>query len=117
MVVSEIITTKKISLFNNLNLDNCFLEFTPTKTSGCDTLLYITNHLLYKFRNNLNIYEKNVLESTLIEIVKSKKSNTSVRVIYRHTATDLTDFNSNCLNRLLDNTSKNTYLETLMLTS
>ena len=72
MVVSEIITTKKISLFNNLNLDNCFLEFTPTKTSGCDTLLYITNHLLYKFRNNLNIYEKNVLESTLIEIVKPK---------------------------------------------
>ena len=117
MVVSETITTKKISLFNNLNLDNCFLEFTPTKTSGCDTLLYITNHLLYKFRNNLNIYEKNVLESTLIEIVKPKKSNTSVRVIYRHTATDLTDFNSNCLNRLLDNTSKNTYLETLMLTS
>ena len=60
------------------------------------------------------------LESTFIEIVNPRKSNIIVGVIYRHPSMDLTDFNCNYLNKLLENISKNknlfSYLEILMLT-
>ena len=50
-------------------------EFTATETTAGGTLLYIINRLSYKCRNDLNIYNKHVLESTFIETVNPKKSN------------------------------------------
>ena len=47
-----------------------------------------------------NIYKKNELESTFIEINNPKKSNIIVGVIYRNSFMDLTDFNCNYLNKL-----------------
>ena len=87
-----------------MNFNNYSFEFTETSAGG--TLLYIANHLSYKCRNDLNIYKKNELESTFIEIVNPKKSNIIVGVIYRHPSMDFTDFNCNYLNKLLENTSK-----------
>lgn len=46
--VSETIITKKVSLSNNLNLNNFFYEFTPMETSAGGTLLCIVNHISYK---------------------------------------------------------------------
>ena len=89
-----------------MNLNHYSFELTPTETSAGGTLLYIANHLSYKCCNNLNIYKKNELESTFIEIVNPKKSNIIVGVIYRHLYMDLADFNSNYLNKLLENISK-----------
>ena len=60
------------SLLNNLNLNNYSFEFTPTDTYAVGTLLYIANHLSYKYCSDLNIYKKNEQESTFIEIVNSK---------------------------------------------
>ena len=97
---------KQASLLNNLNLNNYSYEFTPTETTAGGTLLYIANHLSYKCRNDLNIYKKNESESTFIEIINPKKLNFIVGVIYRHPSMDLTDFNSNYLNKLLQNISK-----------
>ena len=88
-----------------MNLNNYSFEFTPTETSAGGTLLYIASHLSYKCRNDLNIYKKNELESTFIEIVNPKKSNIIVGVIYRHPSMDLTDFSCNYLNQLLENIS------------
>ena len=63
-----------------------------------------------------------MLESnwTLILLeLSTKKSSIIVGVIYRHSSMDLTDFNCNDLNKLLENISKEQnlffYLETLML--
>ena len=106
IAVSETRITKQIFLLNNLNLNHYSFEFTPTETSAGGTLLYIANHLSYKCRNDLNIYKKNELESTFIEIANSKTSNIIVGVIYRHPYMDLADFNSNYLNKLLENISK-----------
>ena len=89
-----------------MNLKYYFFEFTPSETYAGGTLLYIANHLSYKCQNDLNIYKKNELESTFIEIVNPKKSNIIVGVIYRHPSMDLTDFNCNYLNKLLENISK-----------
>ena len=106
LAVSKIRITRNVSLLNNLNLNNYSFEFTPTETCAGGTLLYIANHLSYKCRNGLNIYKKNELESTFIETVNPKKSNIIVGVIYRHPSMDLTDFNCNYLNKLLENISK-----------
>ena len=75
IAISETRITKQVSLLNNLNLNNYTFEFTPTETSAGGTFLYIANHLSYKCRSGLNIYKKNELESTFIEIVNPKKSN------------------------------------------
>ena len=89
-----------------MNLNNYSFEFTPAETSAGHTILYIANHLSYKCCNDLNIYKKNELESTFIEIVNPKKSNILVGVIYRYPSMDLADFNGNYLNKLLENISK-----------
>ena len=95
IAISETRITKQVSLLNNLNLNNYSFEFTPT-----EPLLYIANHLSYKCCNDLNIYKKNELESTFIEIVNLKKTN------ILDPSMDLADFNCNYLNKLLENISK-----------
>ena len=106
IAISETRITKQVSLLNNLNLNNYSFEFTLTESSAGGTLLYIANHLTYKYHNDLNIYKKNELESTFIEIVNPKKSNILVGVIYRHPSMDLANFNCNYLNKLLENIYK-----------
>ena len=56
IAISETRIRKQVSLLNNLNLNNYSFDFTPTETSAGGTLLYIANHLSYKFHNDLNIY-------------------------------------------------------------
>ena len=103
IAISETRITKQVSLLHNLNLNNYSFEFTPTETSSGGTLLYTANHLSYKCYNGLNIYKKNELESTFIEIVNPTKTNIIVGIIYRHPSMD---FNCNYLNKLLENISK-----------
>ena len=81
IAVSETRITRNVSLLNNLNLNNYSFEFTPTETCAGGTLLYIANHLSYKCRNDLNIYKKNALESTFIEIINPKKSSIIVLLL------------------------------------
>ena len=76
------------------------------ETFAGGTLVNIANCNSHQCSNDLNIYKKNELESTFIEIVISKKNQILLRVIYRHPSMDLTDFNSNYLNKLLKNISK-----------
>ena len=87
-----------------MNPNNYSSEFTPAETSAGGNLLYNANHLSYKCCNDLNIYKKNEPESTFIETVNPKKN--IVGVIYRHPSMDVTDFNSNYLNKLLEKISK-----------
>ena len=91
---------------SNINLNNYSFEFTPTESTAGGTLLYIANHLSYKSRNDLNLYKANQLESTFIEIINSKKSNIIVGCLYKHPVMDVTDFNKNYLNPLLEKISR-----------
>ena len=110
----------KIFLTSNLSLNNYSLELTPTETSAGGTLLYITNHLSYKPRNDLNIYTKSELESTFIEVINPQKSNIIIGSLYRHPSIDLDGFNKIFLNIFLRRSLKNKnhffYWVTLMLT-
>ena len=92
IAITETRITKSVSITNNLNIKNYFIEFTPAESSAGGTLLYIANHLSYKPCHDLNIYKKNELKSTFIENMKPKKSSIIVGTIYKHPSMDLTDF-------------------------
>ena len=100
IAITETRITKNISVTQNIELSNYSFEHTLTESSAGGTLLYIANHLSYKTRSDLNIYKKNELESTFVEIINPKKSNIIVGTIYRHPKMDVTEFN-NILNNLL----------------
>ena len=106
VAVSETRITKKAALISNLNLQNYSFEFTPTESNAGGTLLYIPNHLSYNPRTDLNLNIANQLESTFIEIINSGKSNIIVNCLYKHPSMDVSDFNKNYLNTLLDKLSK-----------
>ena len=106
MAITETRITKTVSITNNLNIKSYCTEFILTESSAGGTLLYISNHLSYKSRQDLNIHKKNELEFTFIEIMNTKKSNIIVGTICKHLLMDLTDFNSNYLNSFLKKVSK-----------
>ena len=81
-------------------------ESCPTESSAGGTLLYISNHLSYKPRNDLCIYNSTELQSTFIEILNTKKTNVIVGCIYRHLQMDLNEFNDCYVNNLLNKLSK-----------
>ena len=106
IAITETRIRKDISITSNLSLNNYSLELTPTESSAGGTLLYFANHLSYKPRNDLNIFKKSELESTLLEVINPQKSNIIIGSIYRHPSTGLDDFNKNILNRLLEKVFK-----------
>ena len=72
------------------------------------THYFFTPSLSFIFRRVYTFIHllKSELESTFAEIINTKMSNIVVGVIYRHPFMDVTDFNQNYLNRLLDKISK-----------
>ena len=106
VTVSETRITQKTSLTSNINLQNYYLQFTPTESNAGGALLYIAKHLSYKPRTDLNLRTANQLESTFIEIINSRKSNIIVGCLYKHPSMDVSEFNKNYLNTLLDELSK-----------
>ena len=86
-------------------MQNYSFEFMPTEPNAGGTLLYIANHLSNKPRTDLNLNLANQLESTFVEIINSRKSNIVGR-LYKHPSMDISDFNKNYLNTLLDKLSK-----------
>ena len=94
-IISETRITKHVSLSNHLSLNNYSFEFTPTETSAGGTLLYIANHLSYKCRNDLNIYQK--MNFSLLFV------NPKIQILLwesdRRPSIDLTDFNCNYLKK------------------
>ena len=57
----------------NIFLPNYVYEHTPTETRKGGTIWYIEKNITQKLRNDLNIYEKKMLESTFTEISKKEK--------------------------------------------
>ena len=77
-----------------------------TESAAGGTLLYISNHLSYKPRNDLCIYKSTELLSKFIKILNPKKTNVIAFCIYRHPQMDLNEFNGYYINNILDKLSK-----------
>ena len=104
--ISESRIKKDKSLINSINLKGYSYESCPTESAAGGTLLYISNNLSYKPRNDLCIYKSTELESTFIEILNPKKTNVIVGCIYHHPHMDLNEFIDYYVNNLLDQLSK-----------
>ena len=98
--VSETRIQKSVGCSSNINIDNYSFEETPTESSAGGTGLYVSNSLVYKRRPDLELYKKNQLESTFIEIICDGSSNIIVSCIYRHPCMPLTEFNEDFLQPL-----------------
>ena len=72
--ISESRIKKDKSPINSINLKGYSHESCPTESAAGGTLLYISNNLSYKPRNDLCIYKSTELESTFIEILAPKKT-------------------------------------------
>ena len=70
---------------SNINIDNYIYEYTPTKSSKEGPLLYIDKSLNCKLRKDLNLNKPKEIGSTFIEIIETKKRNTVIGSIYKHT--------------------------------
>ena len=57
----------------NISHPNYVYEHTPTESGKGGKILYIDKNIKYKLRNDLNFYEKKMVESTFIEILNKKK--------------------------------------------
>ena len=62
-----------------------------------EELYYIMQILAYPRRNGLNLYEKNYLESSFIEITNPTETNIIVGCIYRHPTMDFNELSCNQL--------------------
>ena len=91
---------------NSINLKGYSHESCPTESAAGGTLLYISNNLSYKPRNDLCIHKYTELESIFIEILSPKKTNVIVGCIYHHPHMDLNEFNDYYIINLLDKVSK-----------
>ena len=80
-------------------------ENTPTESGKGGTLLYIDKNMKYKLPNDLNIYEKQMVESTFIEILNKKQKNMIIGCVYKHPKHEVSDFTNNYITPLLDKLS------------
>ena len=60
------------------------------------------NHLFYTPRTDFGLIKSNQLESIFIEMTNFGKSNIIVEWLYEHANVDVSYFNKNYLNTLLD---------------
>ena len=67
IVISESRIKKDKSPIDSLNLKGYSHESCPTESAAGGTLLYISNNLSYKPRNDLCIYKSAELESTFVK--------------------------------------------------
>ena len=88
-----------------INLSGYVYEHTPTETSFGGALIYISEKLIYKPRNDLLMYKPQFLESVFVEIIFPKKSNIIVGCIYRHPNMDIDEFNFSYLAVLFEKLS------------
>ena len=106
IAVSESRITKNKLPPVDISIPNYSYEFCPMEANAGDTLIYTSNHLSLKTRNDLRIYKSIELESTFIEICNTKKMNIIIGCIYKHPNMNINEFNDDYLNDLLDKLSK-----------
>ena len=106
--ITETKFQKNIELAINFFLQNYNVEHTATELSSGGALLYISDHLSYKPRKDLNksMYKCKELESIFVEIIYKNKKNLIVGCIYKHPKMSTDDFNSDFLHPLLDKANK-----------
>ena len=72
------------------------------KANTGGTLIYVSDHVSFKPKNDLTICKPSELESTFIEICIPKKTNDIIGCIHKHPNMNINEFKDDYLNELLD---------------
>ena len=98
--ISESRITKNNSLTTNVNIGYNF-QHTPTESKAGASLMYISDKISYKMRNDLNIYCSKQLESVFIEVLIPNKQNQLIGTVYKHPSMNVSKFNHEYLTDIL----------------
>ena len=99
--ISESRITKNNSLTTNINIPGYNFEHTPTESKAGGSLMYISDKISYKLRNDLNIYCSKQLESVFIEVLIPNKQNQLIGTVYKHPSMNVSKFNREYLTDIL----------------
>ena len=105
------ITETRISKSNShlsYDIQDYHCYSTPTEAQAGGTSLYVSNTLNSTPRTDLDkiLYKSKILESTFAEIDLPKQSNIIVGSIYKHPSLNISEFDCNYIQPLLDKISK-----------
>ena len=104
--ISETKLLKDEQPVTDISLSNYTLVHTPTEATKGGTLLYISNRINFKPRQDLQIYKSKQFESTVIEIINEKSKNIIVGCVYKHHNITEKDFNEEIFAPLLRSIKK-----------
>ena len=76
-------------------------EQTPTESSAGRLLMYISQKLSYRVREDLQIHSPKELETVFIELLISSKPSLKLRTIYKHPSMQHFKFNKDFMKKLL----------------
>ena len=100
--ISQSRITKSNTLTTNIDIPGYNIEHTPieSKASGC--LLYISDKILYKLRNDLNVYCPKQLVSVFIELLLSNKPSQITGTIYKYPSMNGSTFTNDHLKNMFN---------------
>ena len=100
--ISESRITKSNTLTTNIDIPGYNIEHTPTESKAGGCLLYISDKIPYKLRNDLNVYCPKQLESVFIELLLSNKPSQIIGTTYKHPSMNASTFTNDHLKNMLN---------------
>ena len=99
--ISERRISKKNSLTTNIDIPDYNNEQTPTESSAGGSIIYISQNLSYRVREDLQIHSSKELESVFIELLIPSKPSLISGTIYKHSGMQHFKFNNDFMKKLL----------------
>ena len=93
---------KSNTLTTNIDIPGYSIEHTPVESKAGGYLLYISDKIPYKLRNDLNVYCPKQLESVFIEVLLSNKPGQTIGTIYKHPSRNVYTFANDHLKIMLN---------------
>ena len=111
--ISEYRIRKSNTLITNIEIPGYNIEQTPSESKAGGCLLYISDKIPYKSRNDLKLYCPKQLESVFIEIVLFNEPSQIIGTIYKYPSMNASSFNNDHIKNMLNaihHENKNTLL-------
>ena len=99
--ITETRLSHKNPLTTNIELPGYNIKQTPYESSAGGTIIYISQDLLYKHRNDLQICVPKELESVFIEVIIPNEQSCLLGTMYKHPSMKHFKFNNEYMEELL----------------
>ena len=102
--LSESRIIKSNTLKTSIDIPGYNIEHNPTESKAGGCLLYISDKIPHKLRNDLNVYCPKQLESVFIELLFSNKPSEIIDTIHKHPSVNVFIFTNDHLKSMLNAT-------------